>query len=56
VVAGARRSAQEVEGVAGAIQELGRSGGGGALLWLVAAGLLTFAAFSVVEAWLRRVP
>jgi hypothetical protein len=55
VIAGIRGSSEEVEGTAGAIQELGRTGWGGAVLWVIAAGLLAFAAFSVVEAWLRRV-
>lgn len=29
--------------------------GGGATRWLVAAGMLAFASFSVVEAWLLRI-
>jgi hypothetical protein len=54
VVAGWQHDSSDTTGLSGAISELGGAGWGGALLWVVAIGMFAFAAFSLVEAALRR--
>lgn len=53
-VAGWQHDSSDTTGLSGAISELGGSGWGGALLWVVSIGMFGFAAFSLVEAALRR--
>ena len=54
VIAGWQHDSSDTTGLSGAISELGDSGWGGALLWVVAIGMFGSAAFSLVEAALRR--
>jgi hypothetical protein len=54
VIAGVNHDPNEATGLSGALQELGDTGWGQWLLWLVGLGLLGYAAFSLVEAALRR--
>lgn len=54
VVAGLQHDPDEAKGLSGALQELGTSGWGTMVLWVVALGMFLFAAFSLVEAKLRR--
>ena len=54
VIAGWQHDSSDTTGLSGAISELGSSGWGGALLWVVAIGMFGFAVFSLVEAALRR--
>ena len=53
-VAGWHLDPDDTTGLSGAVSELGDSGWGGAVLWAVAIGMFGFAAFSIVEAILRR--
>lgn len=52
--AGWQHDPDDTTGLSGALTELGDSGRGTVLLWIVAIGMLGFAAFSLVEAKLRR--
>ncbi len=54
VIAGVNHDPNEATGLSGALQELGDTGWGQWLLWLIGLGLLGYAAFSLVEAVLRR--
>lgn len=54
VVAGLQHDPDEAKGLSGALSELGDSGWGRIVLWVVALGMFLFAAFSLVEARLRR--
>ncbi len=54
VIAGWQHDSSDTTGLSGAISELGDSGWGNVLLWVVAIGMFGFAAFSLVEAALRR--
>jgi len=54
VVAGLQHDPDEAQGLSGALRELGDSGWGTLVLWIVALGMFLFAAFSLVEAKLRR--
>jgi hypothetical protein len=54
VIAGWQHDSSDTTGLSGAISELGDAGWGGVLLWVVAIGMFGFAAFSLVEAALRR--
>jgi hypothetical protein len=54
VSTGWQHDPQDAKGLSGALTELGDSAWGQVLLWGIAAGLFLFAAFSLLEARLRR--
>jgi hypothetical protein len=54
VIAGVNHDPSEATGLSGALQELGDTTWGTWLLWAIGIGLLGYAAFSLVEAALRR--
>lgn len=54
VIAGLQHDPDEATGLSGALRELGDSGWGTIVLWIVAVGMFGFAAFSLVEAKYRR--
>jgi hypothetical protein len=54
VIVGWQHDPSDTTGLSGAISELGESGWGGAVLWVVAIGMFGFALVSLAEAKLRR--
>lgn len=54
VGAGVQHDPSEAKGISGALQELADESWGTALLWVIGIGLILFALFTLVEAWLRR--
>ena len=54
IVAGVQHDPDEAKGLSGVLKELADAQWGVVLLWAIAAGLILFALFSLVEAKLRR--